>query len=180
MEYISPTLINVVAPADDSTGNVEVRVTSNGQAGDPVIANIQSFSPAFFSFDGKYVAATHADNSLVGKTGLFASAPSATVPAKPGETVILYGTGFGASDPALAAGQVTSQLSPITTPFTVTVGDVSATVSFAGLIPPYAALYQFNVQVPGALPDGDQPVVVQIGGFTSTATADCCYITVQK
>lgn len=180
VEYISPTQINVVAPADDSTGPVEVRVTANGQAGDPVIANIQSFSPAFFSFDGKYVAATHADNSLVGRTGLFVSAPNATVPAKPGETVILYGTGFGATDPAVTAGQATSQLSTITTPFTLTVAGVNAAVSFAGLIPPYAALYQFNVQVPAALADGDQPVVIQIGGITSTATADCCFITVQK
>ena len=180
VEYISPTQINVVAPADDSTGPVEVRVTANGQAGDPVIANIQAFSPAFFSFDGKYVAATHADNSLVGKTGLFASAPSATVPAKTGETVILYGTGFGGTTPAVTAGQVTSQLSPIASPFTLTVGGVAAAVSFAGLIPPYAALYQFNVQVPATLADGDQAVVVQIGGITSTATADCCYITVQK
>ena len=180
VEYISPTQINVVAPADDSTGNVEVRVTANGQVGDAVIANLQTFAPAFFSFDGKYVAATHADNSLVGKTGLFASAPTATVPAKPGETVILYGTGFGPTNPAVAAGQVTSQLSPITTPYTLTIGGISATVSFAGLIPPYAALYQFNVQVPAAIADGDQPVVVQIGGITSTATSDCCFITVQK
>jgi uncharacterized protein (TIGR03437 family) len=179
VEYVSPAQLNVVAPADDSVGPVNVVVTVNGQSSDPVTATLQSFSPAFFAYDGKYLAATHADNSLLGKQGLFAAAPDVTTPAKPGETIVLYGTGFGPADGAAASGQLTSAVANITTPLTVTIGGTPAAVLFSGLIPPFAALYQFNVQVPQSLAAGDQAVVVQIGGVTSRNDSTCCFITVQ-
>ena len=65
-----------------------------------------------------------------------------------------------------------------TTPLTVTIGGTPATVLFSGLIPPFAALYQFNVQVPQNLA-GDQAVIVQIGGVTSRNDATCCFITIE-
>lgn len=176
VEYISPTQVNVLSPADASTGQVEVKVTSNGQTSDPYTATLQAFSPAFFTFDGKYLAATHSDNSLLGKAGLFASAPNATTPAKPGETIILYATGLGPTNPSIAAGTLTAQLASLTTAYTVTIGGQQANVSFAGLIPSFAGLYQLNVVVPD-VPDGDQPVVIQIGGATSQSAAS---ITVQR
>ncbi len=180
VEYISPTQINAIAPADTATGPVQVVVTANGQTSDAVSATLGQFSPAFFTFDGKYLAATHANGNLAGRSGLFAAAPSATTPVVPGETIVLYGTGFGPTDPAVTAGQVTTAVARITSPYTVTVGGAPAVVSFAGLVPPYAQLYQFNVQVPDSVPNGDQPVVVQIGGTTSPNSASCCFVTVQK
>ena len=65
VQYISPAQINVIAPEGVGTGDVEVRVTSNGQTSDPVVATVQTVSPAFFLFDGKSLAATHADNSVL-------------------------------------------------------------------------------------------------------------------
>jgi uncharacterized protein (TIGR03437 family) len=180
VQYVSPTQINVVAPEDTSTGLVAVRVTSNGQTSDAAIATLQTFAPAFFGVDGKYLAATHADNSLLGRRGLFANAPDATTPAKPGETIILYGSGFGPTDPKLEAGQPADKIATVTTPLTITIGGIAAAVSFAGLVPPFADLYQFNVQVPETVGDGDQPVVAQIGGMASVSTASCCFVTVQR
>jgi len=179
VEYISPTQINVIAPDDASTGNVEVKVTNNGQTSAASLATLQSFAPAFFAFDGKYLAATHSDGSLAGKAGLFASAPGATTPVKPGETVILYGTGFGSTNPVVPSGQRTSTLAPVTHDVQITIGGQPATVAFAGLIPPYAELYQFNVVVPASLGSGDQQVVASVGGQTSTAGDACCFLTVQ-
>jgi uncharacterized protein (TIGR03437 family) len=180
VEYVSPIQINVVAPADNTVGPVEVRVTVNGATSSPFIATVRSFSPAFFTFDGKYLAATHADNSFLGKQGLFSSAPNLTTPAKPGETVVFYGTGFGPTDPAIPAGQLTDRVANIVTPYTITIGGQPAAVSFGGLVPPYADLYQFNVQVPDSVDNGDQRVVVQIGAETSLNNSSCCFITVQK
>lgn len=179
VQYVSPSQINVLAPADDSVGPVEVKVTSNGQTSDSVTATLQAFAPAFFTFDGKYLAATHSDNSYLGKAGLFASAPNLTTPAKAGETIILYGTGFGPTDPTLPAGQLATSIANLSNSFKVTIGGLPASVSFAGLVPPYAALYQFNVQVPTGAQPGDQPVVIEIGGIHSSSNANCCFITVQ-
>jgi len=144
------------------------------------MATLQPIAPAFFTFDNKYLAATHSDNSYVGKSGLFPTAPGATTPARPGETIVLYGTGFGPTNPAIAGGQVTDKVANVTSQMTITIGNQPATVSFAALVPSYAALYQFNVQVPASLPDGDQPVTAQIGSVTSLTSANCCFVTVQK
>ena len=46
----------------------------------------------------------------------------------------------------------------------ITIGDVPATMQYAGLVGP--GEYQFNVVVP-TLSDGDQPIVAAIGGSTS-------------
>ncbi|MDQ2901680.1 MAG: hypothetical protein M3Y07_18065 [Acidobacteriota bacterium] len=180
VEYISPTQINAISPDDGSSGPVQVTVSSAGQNSDGATAQLQPLAPAFFLFDGKYLAATHVNNSYLGKPGLFPSAPNLTTPASPGEVVIFYGTGFGPTNPQIPPGQATDQLAKITTaPFTITIGGAPATVSFAGLIPPYAALYQFNVQVPATAASGDQPVVALIGGQSSPGGTSCCFITVK-
>jgi uncharacterized protein (TIGR03437 family) len=180
VQYISPTQINAIAPADSALGQVEVRVTANGVSSDAATASLQSDAPAFFTFDGKYLAATHATAGLLGKTGLFASATTATTPARPGETIVLYGTGLGATTPEVAAGTVTSTVANLATSAKVTIGGITANVSFAGLVPPFARLYQSNVTVPDAVGDGDQPVVVEVSGVPSPTNDSCCLITVQR
>ena len=44
----------------------------------------------------------------------------------------------------------------------VKIGSVTASVSFAGLVLP--GEYQFNIQVPAGLADGDQPITAFYGG----------------
>lgn len=172
VQYISPTQINVLSPADTATGNVEVRVTNNGQSSEPVVVTQQAVSPALFTFDGKYAAATHADASLLGKTGLFPSAPTATVPGKPGETIILYATGLGATGLSATGtlvpdGEVTTGLANVAATVKVLIGGAEAQVVYAGLAPGFARLYQLNVRIPEAAADGDLPVVVETGGGSS-------------
>jgi uncharacterized protein (TIGR03437 family) len=180
VQYISPTQINVLTPSGEALGPVEVRVTSNGQISELAIATLQPFAPALFTFNGKYVATAPGDNSLLDKSGLFFSASTSPARIKPGDAIVLYGTGFGPTDPSIPAGQVPESAANLTTPFTITIGGVPAAVSFAGLAPGSPHIYQLNVQVPGGLADGDQPIVVQIGGVTSPADSSCCYISVQN
>ena len=42
------------------------------------------------------------DNALVGKSSLY---PGVTVPAKPGDLLTLYGTGFGQTNPPIQNGK---------------------------------------------------------------------------
>jgi uncharacterized protein (TIGR03437 family) len=51
---------------------------------------------------------------------------------------------------------------------TVTIGNQQAPVSFSGLAPGFAGLYQINVTVPAGL-TGNQPITIAIGGVTSPA-----------
>jgi uncharacterized protein (TIGR03437 family) len=170
IEYISPTQINVQAPSDTAAGPVNVQVTNNGVTSDPVTAQLQAASPAFFLWKGKYAVATRADYSWVGPPNLFPNAT--TVPAKPGDIIILWGTGFGATNPAVPAGMVPSAAVPgkvgnVIKPPTVLVGGITAKVLSAVLSPQNAGLYQIAITLPVNVGSGDQSVVVESAGFHS-------------
>ena len=180
--YISSNQLNLLAPDDAATGPVLVSVTTTGGTSAPVIAQLQQYSPAFFLFDPqghKYAAALIARKDgkvdYLGPNGLFGSA-LATRPVKPGEIILLYGTGCGPTNPPVPFGMVYTSAAPVTDPtaMTLTIGGLAGKVQFAGVTG--AGLCQFNVVVP-ALPDGDQKVVATIGGLTSQ---DNVFITVQN
>jgi uncharacterized protein (TIGR03437 family) len=80
---------------------------------------------------------------------------------KPGETLVLYGVGFGPSNPHVSAGQAFTGAAHTTTPVGVTIGGVSANVAFAGITE--AGLYQFNLTVPFTA-SGDQPLQASANG----------------
>ncbi|MDQ2949846.1 MAG: hypothetical protein M3Y27_28575, partial [Acidobacteriota bacterium] len=56
-------------------------------------------------------------------------------------------------------------------PATVTIGGQQANVTFSGLAPGFAGLFQINAVVPAGLTAGTQPVRVTIGGQTSKASS---------
>jgi len=130
---------------------------------------LQAASPAFFLWSGKYAVATRPDYSLVGPAGLFDEV--ATVPAKPGDVIILWGTGFGPTNPSVAAGVLApaNPVANVANPVTMTIGNVPATVLGAAITPGNAGLYQVAVQVPGSVPDGDLAAVAQVSGIQSAS-----------
>ena len=97
-------------------------------------------------------------------------------PAAPGETIVVYGTGLGVTSPALIPGVVPADAVSLATLPAVTIGGSAATVTFAGVVPGAAGVYQINVQVPSSAPNGDLPLIVQVGSSSSASTL----LTVQK
>ncbi|HXB72904.1 MAG TPA: TIGR03118 family protein [Candidatus Acidoferrales bacterium] len=148
--YVSPKQIDVIAPADPTTGPVPVVVTNNGVASASSTTQLQTAAPAFFSIGG-YVIATHANGSLAGPPSVLAGA----TPAVPGEVIVVYGTGFGPTNPAVD-GLVLSSPANLAAAPAITIGGGTATVQFAGLSAP--GLDQINVTVP-ALPPGSTGIV---------------------
>jgi uncharacterized protein (TIGR03118 family) len=170
--YVSPKQINVLVPADSTTGSVQIVSASNRLTSTVSTTQMATVSPAFFIFKGTAIAASHADGSPVGATTLY---PNSSTPAQPGETIVLWGTGFGATNPAYPDGQLLTAAAPLATPPTVTIGGVTAQVLFAGLTAP--GLYQFNVTVPASTPSGDNAISVQVNGVSTQAGTT---ITVQQ
>ena len=89
---ITPGQINVQVP-DLGTGPMQVAVTTPGGVSAAFPANSQPYSPAFFLWPSSQPVATHADYSFAAQNGTFPNAT--TLPAKPGEVITLWGTGFG-------------------------------------------------------------------------------------
>jgi uncharacterized protein (TIGR03437 family) len=175
IEYISPTQINAIAPSVPA-GSLPVIVTNSNGTSPAVNAQLSAEQPAFFQW-GTYAVATRQDFSLAVKNGTFTG--TTTVPAKPGDVIILWGTGFGPTSPSTPAGAETPSTTTYNTatPVTVKIGTQSATVYGAALAPGYAGLYQVAIQIPASLANGDYPVIATISGVQSTSTT---MITVQQ
>ena len=172
--YISPTQINLLSEADTFDGTMEIRVTNREGTSNMITAVSRQLDPALFLFDPegrKYVAAVHSDGVYLGKEGLFEGLT--TRPAKPGDILLLYGTGFGPTDPPTPPGMLV-QASPCVKPVTARIGGRNAVVQYAGKTG--SGLYQFNVVVP-ELPDGDHEVQLYVDGFP---TQNGAWLTVRR
>jgi uncharacterized protein (TIGR03437 family) len=169
VSYISPSQINVQAPSDNSTGAVAVVVNNNSVLSAPVMAQLQAAAPAFFLYPGTTYAVA---SRLPG----FVPVGTPSAPAKPGDTIVLWGTGFGATNPAVSAGVVVSGTPMATTP-TVTVGGVAVPVMNALLTAGSVGLYQITIQLPANVPTGAVEVQASVGG---AQTSSGCNIFVSK
>jgi uncharacterized protein (TIGR03437 family) len=168
---VSPGQINLQAPNDTKTGPVSVVVTTpNGTATSTV--TLAAAAPSFSLLSAKYPAGLiltpngtgaygGGTYDLLGPSGAFSFKTRAV---KPGETIELFGVGFGPTNPSVPAGQAFSGAAPTVTAVSVTIGGVSANVQFAGITE--AGLYQFNVVVP-AVGSGDQPLLAYTAGMVT-------------
>jgi uncharacterized protein (TIGR03437 family) len=155
--YVSPAQVNLLTPPDAVSGSVQVQLT-NGSSASTMTVAAQTYSPSFFVFDGTHATATHANGSLVGATSLY---PGYSTPAVPNETIILYANGLGQTSSPIVSGALTQSGTLPQLPI-VKIGGLDATVTFAGLISP--GLFQLNVVVPAAVPDGDNALTGTYNG----------------
>ena len=158
--------INVFTPSL-ATGSAPVTVTTAAGTNTPFYTAIEAVEPAFFAWPGSQAVATHLDYSYAVKNGTFSLT---TVAAKPGEAIILWGTGFGVTTPSAPGGQVVPSGAYTLNGVKVTVGGQPVAVLGAALASGLAGVYQIAIQLPAALADGDYPVVATINGAQSPAS----------
>jgi uncharacterized protein (TIGR03437 family) len=173
--YVQGDQINLQAPKLAGVGPATVVVIANPGAAnelrsDPMTVNTQQvFAPAFFTFNGKSIAATSGDGTRIVANP---SVVTGGVPAKPGDVVVLYATGLGPTNPGSNPGDIATGAAQVTGSVSLTVGGISipaGDIMYAGLSPgSISGLQQINVRLPSSLPDGDVPVVLSIGGSSST------------
>ena len=128
-------------------------------------------SPSFLLLDATHVTGIipRSDGSgtsgggtydVIGPTGTSLGYP--TVAARPGDSVELFGVGFGPTNPVVPAGQAYSGAAPTSNTVELTIGGTPVTPSFAGLSS--AGLYQINLTIPAGLRAGNQSLVATVGG----------------
>jgi uncharacterized protein (TIGR03437 family) len=160
LTYASPGQVNVQVPWElQGQSAAQVKVTIDYSNGNVVTVPLADYSPAFFEIGTGVAAALDSNFQVIG----------ASNPAKRGQTVQLYANGLGpvtnqptSGDPAPASPLAMTKSLPV-----VSIGGQQAAVSFSGLAPGFAGLYQINVTVPQNLTPGNQPITVSIGGQTS-------------
>jgi uncharacterized protein (TIGR03437 family) len=168
--YVSPTQINLQAPDDNATGSVNVVVTTPSGAATSIVT-LGQFGPSFNLLDGKHVAGIiiRSDESgaygggaydVVGPTGT--SLGYKTVAAKAGDTLELFGVGFGPTSPVVSAGKAYSGAAPTTNSVQLLINGVAVSPSFSGITS--AGLYQINLQLPSGVGTGDVPMAATVAG----------------
>ncbi len=173
--YISPTQVNAQLPSNVGAGSQQVTVTTAAGTSAPYTVTVNPAQPGLlpspsFQIGGKqYVAALLSDGATyVLPPGAIPGAASR--PAHPGETIVLYGVGFGPVSPSVDAGEIVRQNNALTMPVQVFFGQMPATVSYAGLAVGAVGLYQFNVVVPNLPPSDAVPVTFTLGGISGGQT----------
>ena len=165
--YVSSSQLNVQVPDTTTQGYVGVQVSHSGGVATGSVL-MQSAAPALFQAaqgaKGQlYPAATAADGTPICDPAVL----SGSRPARPGETIVLWGTGFGATSPAEPAGTLIANPALLTQPVSATLGGETSMVVYAGLTA--AGLNQINVQVPSGLASGQYPLVLKVNGTPTQA-----------
>jgi uncharacterized protein (TIGR03437 family) len=165
VQYVSPTQLNVLAPADSGAGTVAVSVTNAAGSSNAVTTTLQAVLPGLSAGSGNYVRAVrYPDNAIVNGTGAAEPGYTTVAGAKAGDAIALYGTGFGPTASPVAVGVEFTGAYQTTNAVTVTIGGLPAQVLWAGLISP--GLYQINIIVPAASAE-DQAVVATVASVAS-------------
>ena len=175
IDYISSGQVNALVPSNVVTGSQPVIVTTalGTSAPYPITVNATEpglLAPASFDIGGtQYTASLFTDGvTYVLPTGAIPGVTSR--PAKPGDTIVLYGVGFGPVTPTVPAGQIVMESNTLASTFQIFVGGVQAVSTYSGLAPNATGLYQFNVVVPTVAAGNAVPLTFNLGGVSGTQT----------
>ncbi len=170
--YVSPTQISVIVPYETIPDAVaQIYVVNNGANSNVVTEYTGLTSAGIFTNNPVgglgYAAALHPDNSVISESS----------PAQIGETVAVYLAGLGAVRQPVPDGTAapSNPLSVTTSTPLVFLLDsaghyVQSTVTFSGLAPGFAGLYQINFPIPSGLVSGNASLEI-IGQDSDTFQA---------
>lgn len=152
---VSPGQVSAILPYATTEALAAIQVVNNGSKSNSVTLYTNSSAPGVFTLSASGTgpaAVLHSDFSVV----------TSANPSRKGETVSVFLTGLGAVDRPVADGAAgpSSPLSNVVSDPMVFIDDREAAVSFAGLAPGFAGLYQINVQVPESAGPGDVLIAI--------------------
>ncbi len=178
IDYVSAGQVNAQIPSGVGTGPATVILTTSSGPSAPYTLTLNALEPGLlapssFTIGGKqYVVAFNSDGSYTLPTTSALGLNSR--PAKPGETLTIYGVGFGpaaVNGTQISPGVIVTQANSLTNSMQMFFGGTQATLSYFGLAPSFVGLYQFNVTVPTSITNSDAvPLTFNVGGNTGSQT----------
>jgi uncharacterized protein (TIGR03437 family) len=163
VQFVSPGQISAIVPYNVGSSIARIQVNNNGVLSNVVTTFVNLTAPGVFTVPPGgvgYGAVLHGDYSLV----------TAQNPAQVNETVSVYLTGLGTTNPVILDGSAGPASSQTNNTIAVYIGGVAATVGYSGLAPQLAGLYQLNVTVPSGVTAGDNTLEI-VGPDSDAAEA---------
>jgi uncharacterized protein (TIGR03437 family) len=169
VSYVSATQVNVLT-GNIGFGPLQVTLMNTAGTSNAVTITSQQDIPGFFEWPNSQPVASHfSNNQDAAAPGTFATLT--TVPAAPGEVIILWGSGFGPTSPTNPFGVAVPATSVYQTTGNVTVmfnnAPIAVYENLAFLTAGNAGLFQVAVTLPTPLANGSYPLSVTVGGITS-------------
>jgi uncharacterized protein (TIGR03437 family) len=167
--FVSTSQINCLVPYAATGTTATITVTNGGTVSNTVTVPLAPTAPGIYSLSNNGIGAgaiLHANYSVI----------TAAAPAIGGETVLIYLTGMGEVNTAVADGVAATGADTTASLPAVLVGGLQGTVVYSGLAPGYPGLYQMNVTLP-AFESGQGTLPLAVS--TSNAFHDQVVIPVQ-
>ncbi len=155
--FVSPSQINVQMPEDIGTGDQKLVVSCQGLPDVQAVFSVGRNAPGLFQDDKSAGVLEHEDGSAV----------TANSPAKTGELLTLYGTGFGPTDRGRPFGFAPSTRYPIVDSATVQAGDVAIPAENVFATAGRIGVDAVQFRLPEATPSGSLSLRVTINGKDS-------------
>ncbi len=173
LDYISATQVNALIPLITSGAQQMTVTTAAGtSASQTVNVNANAFAvyaPPQLNVGGhQYMGAILNDGTYVMPPNAVKGFTSRQAHA--GETITIFGVGFGPLTNGTAPGQIAQGLSTLTGTVQVMFGSTPVTPSYAGLAPGSFGLYQLNVVVPTISSSDLVPVTITLNGVKGSQT----------
>jgi len=175
ISYVNSDQVNALVPSNVGPGSQQLTVTTWAGTSASYSLTVNAVQPGLlapgsFTIGGKqFVAALFPDfQTWVAPAGAIQGVTSR--PARPGETIVLYGVGFGPVTPETPAGVLPSQQTNLNLPLQISIGQTPAAVVYKGLAPGEAGLYQFNIVVPNVASGDAVPLTFTLGGASGGQT----------
>lgn len=164
--FVSPNQINAQMPAQ-ALGDVEVNVYTPGGESDNFNLVVQPTAPSVF-LSGVAGPNTNIPTVVRAQNNLLVTDSN---PVHPNDTLVIYLTGCGSTNPAIPDGMPAPSNPPaiaVSAP-SVSLGGTSLPVMFGGMTPGQVGLCQFNVTVPNSTPQGlAMPLTITQGSGAQT------------
>ncbi len=168
VDFVSPGQVNVQVPSGLAAGPQPLLVTTAGGTSLAYTVTVKTTEPGLLAPPSFILKGTQNVVALFSGTLTYVlpvNVPGAvTARARAGDSITLYGIGFGPVTPDIPAGQIVQQTNALQSTFQVAFAGVPATVTYAGFAPSFVGLYQFNVVVPNVAPSDTVPLTFTLAG----------------
>ena len=172
LDYVGGTQLNAQAPTmtPDTTASVTVIAncgTGNEMASVPLSVPVVALAPEFLYFT-QSVSGQNPIAAVNPQTGAVVNF-SGYGQVHAGDSLTLFAVGMGATTPAQIPGVIAIQAALVNGSVSVSIGNIPASISYAGISPGSSGLYQINLVVPPGLGSGKQAVSLTVNGTAAPA-----------
>jgi uncharacterized protein (TIGR03437 family) len=176
--FVSYGQVNFQVPYGVGSGQRTLQIMRDGQMGNPISIQVDNFSAGIFrSGIGEYGAIQNASqgNKFPIPTALGQQFGLDTVPARPGDVLVIYATGLGPLDRSVESG-AGAPSSPLARAVVIPRVNFGPSFSgpladpfFVGLAPGFVGLFQVNVVIPPNMAtNANTPVTLDIPNTASS------------